>query len=235
MGTEGNMPSLVNVRLQEWTHGLDPCQSRISIFEHIRDIPYSLSVRMTDLKNAPEQILTLGKGYCSPKHYLLAAMFCKLGLDVVYATFPFLWNDPDIHYPPALRGLAAGMPVAYHLACRVRLGARWVLVDATWDRTLAKAGFPVNEHWDGFADTKCAVKPIRSAARTAHSRTATNEFFREGRRMVRAVLDGEQCHGDENDLAQYCLRKTGMRTPEETERIARFYSKFESWLESLRE
>jgi hypothetical protein len=229
------MPSLVDARLQEWTHGLDPCQSRISVFKHIRDIPYSLSVPITDLKNAPEQILNLGKGYCSPKHYLLAAMFRKLGLEVVYATFPFLWNDPDIHYPPALRELADGMPVAYHLACRVRLGARWVLVDVTWDSILAKAGFPVNEHWDGFADTKCAVKPIRSAVRTAYCRTVTNEPFHKGSRVDRSVLDGELYHGDKNDHAQYYRRKTGMRTQEEIERIARFYPEFESWLESLRE
>jgi hypothetical protein len=234
VGTDGYMPSLVNARFQEWTHGLDPCQSRISVFEHIRDIPYSLSVPMTDLKNAPEQILTMGKGYCSPKHYLLAAMFRKLGLDVVYVTFPFLWNDPDIHYPPALRRLAAGMPVAYHLACRVRLDARWVLVDATWDRILGKAGFPVNEHWDGFAETKCAVKPLRSAVRTAYCRTATSTPCHDDCEAELNPLDGEQNHGDEDDHLQYYRKKTRMRTSEEIERIARFYPEFKSWLESLR-
>jgi hypothetical protein len=32
----------------------------ISVFQHIRDIPYSLAVPMTDPKTAPEQILGLG-------------------------------------------------------------------------------------------------------------------------------------------------------------------------------
>jgi hypothetical protein len=34
----------------------------ISLFQHIRDIPYSLAVPMTDPKTSPEQILALGKG-----------------------------------------------------------------------------------------------------------------------------------------------------------------------------
>ena len=153
----------------------------ISVFEHIRDIPYSLAVPMTDPDTAPEQILSLGKGYCGPKHYLLAEMYRRLGYEVVYATFPFLWNDPDLLYPPELRQLATGLPVAHHLACRVRIDDRWVLVDATWDLPLACGGFPVNEHWDGQTDTLCAVKPLQSAVRTAFCRTATNEPYRDRR------------------------------------------------------
>lgn len=228
------MSSLVNEKLREWTHGLDPLQSRISVFEHIRDIPYSLSATITDHNTAPEQILSLGTGNCGPKHYLLATMYRKLDLDVVYATFPFLWNDPDIHYPAKLCRLAAGMPVAYHLACRVRIGARWVLVDATWDRPLAKAGFPVNEHWDGFAETKCAVKPLRSAVRTAYCRTATSEPCRDRYNVELNPLDGEQNHGDEDDHNQYYRKKTRMRTPEQIEQIARFYPEFDAWLAEVR-
>jgi hypothetical protein len=224
----------VNEKFQEWTNGFDPRQSRISVFEHIRDIPYSLSVRMTDPDIAPEKILTLEKGYCGPKHYLLAAMYRKLDLDVVYVTIPFLWNDPDLQYSPELRRLAAGMPVASHLACRVRIGARWVLVDATWDRPLVKAGFPINENWDGFADTKCAVKPLRSAVRTAFCSKATSEPYREGSEGEFHPRAGEQDHGDEDDHVRYYHDKTGMRTQEEIERIARFYSEFETWLVRMR-
>ena len=122
-------------------------------------------------------------------------MYRRLGVDVVFATFPFLWNDPDVRYPPHLRTLATGLPVAYHLACRVRINNRWVLVDATWDRPLKRAGFPVNEHWDGRADTLCAVKPLRSAIRTAFCRTATNEPCRTGRDAEYNPLDGERDHG----------------------------------------
>ncbi|MDD1687690.1 transglutaminase family protein [Methanoregula sp.] len=229
------MASLVSRFFQEWTGGLDPRQGRIAVFEHIRDIPYSLSVSMTDPKTSPEQILSLGKGYCGPKHYLLAAMYRKLDLDVVYATFPFLWNDPDLPYPPELRRLSAAMPVAYHLACRVRINGRWVLVDATWDRPLAKAGFPVNEHWDGFAEMRCAVTPLRSAVMTAYCRTATNEPCRDSQDAGLHPLDGEQDHGDEEDHMQYYRGKTGMRTSEQIGQIARFYPAFDAWLTKLRE
>ncbi len=61
---------------------------------------------MTDPRTAPERMLDLGRGYCGPKHYLLAEMYRRLGYDVVFATFPFLWNDPDIRYPEDLRQLA---------------------------------------------------------------------------------------------------------------------------------
>jgi hypothetical protein len=226
--------SLVSRSFREWTAGLSPVQARISLFLHVRDIPYSLAVSMTDPKTAPERCLLLGKGYCGPKHYLLAALMRQLDLDVVYATFPFLWNDPDLRYPPELRELAAIMPVAYHLACRVRINDRWVLVDATWDRPLATAGFPVNEDWDGFSDTKCAVKPLRSAVRTAHCRTATSTPCREDSTAEPGPLDGEQDHGDENSHSAYYDRKIRMRTPEEIGRIARFYPEFDAWLAAVR-
>jgi len=62
------MVSLVNTTFLEWTDGPDVPRSRISIFEHIRDIPYSLAFPISDPKTAPEQILMLGKGSCRPKH-----------------------------------------------------------------------------------------------------------------------------------------------------------------------
>jgi len=189
---------------------------------------------MSDPKTAPEQILSAGKGYCGPKHYLLAAMYRKLGLEVVFATFPFLWNDPDLRYSPDLRTLAAAVPIAYHLACRVRINGRWVLVDTTWDPPLARGGFPVNEHWDGLSETRCAVKPLRSAVRTVYCRTATNEPCRNNLEKELHTLDGEQATVDEAAHHRYYLQKTAMRTPEESEKISRFYPAFEEWLESLR-
>jgi hypothetical protein len=189
---------------------------------------------MTDPVSAPEQLLNLGRGYCGPKHFLLAAMYGKLGLDVVYATFPFLWNDPDIWFPQRLRECANQLPIAHHLACRVRINNRWVLVDATWDRPLAKAGFPVNERWDGIADMKCAVKPLRSAVRTAFCRTVTNKPRRDRCEAEFNPLDGEQDYGEVEGHTRQYREKTRMRTNDEIERIARFYPEFDAWLESLR-
>jgi hypothetical protein len=125
------MQSAVDNKFHEWTKSLDNHNSMVSIFEHIRDIPYSLSVPFTDSITSPEQLLVAGKGSCGPKHYLLAEMFRKLNMSVVYATIAFSWNDPDLRFPPSLRELAANLPVAYHLACRVQVGCRWILVDVT--------------------------------------------------------------------------------------------------------
>jgi hypothetical protein len=94
------MTSQVNDPFAEWTHGLDTRESMISIFTHIRDIPYSLVIPMPNPKTSPEQLFVAGKGSCGPKHYLLAEMYRKLNLSVVYATIAFSWNDQDLHYLP---------------------------------------------------------------------------------------------------------------------------------------
>jgi hypothetical protein len=154
------MTSLITETLAEWTEDLDTRQSMISVFTHIRDIPYSVSVPGSPPKTLAEQLLRAGKGSCGPKHYLLAEMFRLLNLNVVYATIAFSWNDPDLHYPSDLRNLAARLPSAYHISCRVQIGCRWVLVDATWDPPLARGGFPINGPWDGYSEMKWAVKPL---------------------------------------------------------------------------
>jgi hypothetical protein len=228
------MSGLVDEKFREWTAGLDVKEGMISVFQHIRDIPYSLAVPMTDPKTAPEQILVHGKGHCGPKHYLLAEMYQRLGFEVVYTTFPFHWNDQDLPYPSELRQLATGVPIAHHLACRVRIHKRWVVVDATWDRPLARGGFPVNEHWDGRADTLCAVKPFRSAVRTASSCTVTTRACHNGRERDPNPFNGEQDIEDADDAARYYRERTGVRTPEELEWIRRFYREFDRWLVNIR-
>jgi hypothetical protein len=225
---------LAKDRFAEWTQGLDTRKSMISIFSHIRDIPYSLGVPANDSKILQEQILIAGKGSCAAKHYLLAEMFRNLNLAVVYATFPFLWDDPDLHYPPQLRKLAAALPVTHHLACRIQIGCSWILVDATWDLPLAKAGFPVNEHWDGYSETKCAVKPLKSPVRTAFCRTGKNEPCRGKDEAVLEPVDGEKNHWEEEDRARYHAEKLSLRSSDDVERVRQFSREFNSWLETFR-
>jgi len=231
------MVSLVSQTFSEWTDGLDTRESMISIFEHIRDIPYSLVAfsGMHDPAQAPAVLLSHGSGNCAPKHYLLAGMYKKLHLNVVFATFPFVWNDPDIWYPPELRQLAAHLPVAFHLACRVQIGCRWVLVDATWDRPLAKAGFAVNEHWDGYSETKCAVRPLKSPVRTTYSRTLRVKPCREGGESEPCPTDGEKDHWEAEDRARYYRERVSLRTPDEEERTAGFIREFEEWIIKVRQ
>jgi len=128
----------MNHAFAEWTEGSIPARV-ISVFSHIPDIPYSLRIPLAHRETSPELLLAAGKGSCGPKHYLLAEMFRKLNLHVVYATIAFLWNYQDLQYPPELRKLARRFPIAYHLACRVQVGYRWIQVNATWDRPMVKA------------------------------------------------------------------------------------------------
>jgi len=229
------MTSLINDTFAEWTHGLDTRESMISIFSHIRDIPYSLIVPVSDPKTSEIQLLKAGKGSCGPKHYLLAEMFRKLNVSVVYATIAFSWNDPDLRYPPGLRKQAERLPIAHHLTCRVQIGCRWILVDATWDRPLAKAGFPVNDHWDGYSETRCAVKPLKPPVRTASCHNLTNELCRVKDEAELFPIDGEKDHWHAEDRAWYYREKVAARTPDEAERIAQFYLEFENWLVKMRQ
>ena len=89
--------------------GPDPRQSLIPVFEHIRDIPYSLAVPITGPAFAPERILNLGKGSCRDRNITWWREYRRLGFDVVYATFPFLWQT-RISNPPELSGSAMALP-----------------------------------------------------------------------------------------------------------------------------
>lgn len=228
------MTSLVNETFAEWTQGLDTRDSMVSIFSHIRDIPYSLAVPVYDQKISMEQLLLTGKGSCGPKHYLLAEMFRRLNLSVVFATIAFSWDDPDILYPPQLRELAAKLPIAHHLACRIQIGCRWILVDATWDSPLSKAGFPVNDHWNGYSEMRCAVKPLKSPVLAAFRHSLTNELCRAQNKAELCPIDGEKNHWQVEERARYYREKVSVHSPDEVTRISQFFRGFDAWFVNVR-
>ena len=99
------------------------------------------------------------RGSCSPKHYLLGSICEELGLQVVYLTYPFYWDELGVDYPDFIKRLAEEMPLTYHLAIEVWIGKEGFLLDATWDPPLEKMGFPVNKIGDELTNTKIAVVP----------------------------------------------------------------------------
>ncbi|MFC2022274.1 hypothetical protein ACFLTR_03590 [Chloroflexota bacterium] len=151
------MTKLVEEKFREWTQGKDVAEARLSIYERIRDIPYAVIPDLNDAERYID-ILKLGNGSCTPKHFLLCDMYQKLGMLVLYVVYPFRWDEVEINYPPRLRKLAKAMPTSYHLTCRVDIGGELVLVDATLDKALKKLGLPVNEEWDGTTNTLLPVK-----------------------------------------------------------------------------
>lgn len=152
------MYDIVNRKVDEWTRGKSAKDARITIYYKLRDIPYAVIPELNDSKQYT-QILALDKGSCTPKHFLLCNMYQRIGLEVLYAVYPFRWDEFAFLYPPELRRLAKAMPIGYHLACKVDINGRFILVDATLDPALQKIGLPVNREWDGIKDTLLAVNP----------------------------------------------------------------------------
>ena len=153
--------NIVDKKFNEWTQGLDPLQARISVFRHIRDIPYAVVPSIMDYRGY-RNIFKEGKGSCSPKHFLLCEMFHRLGLPVFYVVYPHRWEEIAKimgEYSERLEKMARALPVTRHLACKVEINDRLVLVDATFDLSLQKAGFTVNTGWDGKSDMLLPVSP----------------------------------------------------------------------------
>ena len=152
------MQNIVDETFAQWVRGRTEVESRIAIYNAIRDIPYAVIPELNDPLRYRE-ILALHKGSCTPKHFLLCAMYQKLGLEVLYAVYTFRWDEFEHLYPADLRKLVKSMPAGNHLACKVKINSKYVLVDATVDPPLRKAGFPVTISWGGVDDTVLPVVP----------------------------------------------------------------------------
>jgi transglutaminase-like putative cysteine protease len=152
------MNDLIGHTLEKWIGASSGKQALIAIFNRIRDIPYSVLPELNDPRNYT-RILEINAGSCTPKHLLMAEMYNRLGADVLLAVYPYRWAEFEELYPPSLWKLAQLMPPVNHLACRVFINGRYVLVDATIDLPLGSIGLPVNENWDGESDTVLPVLP----------------------------------------------------------------------------
>ncbi len=152
------MAELLEQRFREWTQGKNVTEARVSIYQRIRDIPYAVIPELVDAERYVD-MLKLWKGSCTPKHFLLCNMYQRLGMLVLYAVYPFRWDGVEINYPPQLKRLAEELPTSYHLACRVDIEGKLVLVDATLDTALRRLGLPVNKEWDGVSNTLLPINP----------------------------------------------------------------------------
>ena len=106
---------------QQWTAGKGTVQARISIYEKVRDIPYAVLPELINNERFAD-ILTLGRGSCTPKHFLLCNMFQRLGLMVLFAVYPFYWGERTeimVGSLEPLRRMTEALPMSHHLACRV--------------------------------------------------------------------------------------------------------------------
>jgi len=136
---------------------MDDISERIQIFNRIRDIPYGIIPELTNPKRCQE-IISLNKGFCYPKHFLLCRELSRMGLSVLIQAYEFEWKEFSSFFPSHLRQMAYKMPPEFHLNCLVDTGDGFVTVDATLDPALKKLGFKVNS-WDGLSSTDVLATP----------------------------------------------------------------------------
>jgi transglutaminase-like putative cysteine protease len=139
---------------------MEPVQQRISVFTHIRDIPYAIIPGWRNSDTIIRMMISENRGWCGPKHHLLVWMFRRMGIETRLVFIPFRWQDQQVRYPPGFHEILPYLPEAMHLCCKASLNGSWQLIDATWDPPLKDAGFPINERWDGFSETVPAVTEI---------------------------------------------------------------------------
>jgi hypothetical protein len=121
---------------------------RIDLFERIKKLPYA-----TDAAHTAVGLAIAGRGDCLAKSEALVEGFRELGYPA--RRVRWLYELPD--RPPEVELVGTRLDV--HSAAEVRIGDRWVLVDATHDPSLARAGLTV-AYWDGWSDTVPAYEPL---------------------------------------------------------------------------
>ena len=152
---------IIDEKFNEWTKDRSQLDAKINIYRQIRDIPYAIVPELIGFQNYAD-ILTVGKGSCSPKHFLLCEMFQRLGLSVLFVVYPHRWDESEDllgEYSEKLKRWRKNMPISHHVACKVEIDGSLVLVDATLDLPLQKACWPVNIAWDGRSDTVLPITP----------------------------------------------------------------------------
>ena len=128
-------------------------------FALVRDMPYRRAS-----SRRPEAIIEEWRGTCSGKHYLLADVFCELGLEsqVIMCTHRFTAENTG-HFPAELRELVAASPVPdVHTYLRVKTAEGWMVVDATWPSSAGPLGMTVNREFRPGSDMTIACDPIET-------------------------------------------------------------------------
>jgi hypothetical protein len=146
--------------IEKWCPQLSGREALVCTFDKVRDIPYGSTG-----ERKPEQIIQQNLGSCSGKHLLLSHLFTELGYENRVLTCLHHFNDAlpaGNTYPPRLIELVENYRILdFHHYIKLKKADRWLDVDATWDATLVKLGFPANTSWDGTRDTRVAVTPIK--------------------------------------------------------------------------
>jgi Transglutaminase-like superfamily len=146
---------IIRETFHSWTQGCTALQSRIRLFESVRDIPYCYPA-----SRDPTEVLMQRRSSCSGKHYLLGELFRMLGLRVRHMLCTHRFNEsPLVFSVPMQELLRKNEIVDFHDYLQIAVDDDWIDVDATWERGLREFGFPVNDEWDGKSPMLLSVVP----------------------------------------------------------------------------
>jgi hypothetical protein len=193
-------------KFRSWTDGLDPVESRIALFERVRDIPFRPTVNLYGDRDAPERTIAQHFGGSEAKSILLGTLFEMLNIRIMYVTYSFRWENLRVEFPSSLRQYVRAIPVSFHTAFKAEIDGEWALVDPTYDLPLGKVAFRVNRSWNGSSD------------------------------MMLGVVEREEIvHTDPIERAKYAKLRHDHYDEEQIASLTEFYEKLTPWLDSLRE
>ena len=120
----------------------------INAYEFVQKIPYK--VCKFDSTN---EFIKNNFGDCRHKHLFLFEVYSKLGFNVEEIKVFFDWKDLPIPLKK-LEVLNKSGTIFPHSALYLYKDNKKILVDATWQPSLEKIGFPITKNWNGNSDTK---------------------------------------------------------------------------------
>lgn len=145
----------IRAAYDDWTRGRDPAAARISLFEHVRDLPYQYPASRN-----PLDVLRRGSGSCSGKHYLLGELFRRQGVPVRHMMCTHRFNDSPLPFPERMQDLLRKNEIVdVHDYLQISVDGTWIDVDATWPLVLRDFGLPATDDWDGKSPMTLSVIP----------------------------------------------------------------------------
>src|ERR1035437_9084866 len=116
---------IIRETFHAWTQGCTALQSRIRLFESVRDIPYCYPA-----SRDPTEVLTQRRSSCSGKHYLLGELFRMLGLRVRHMLCTHRFNEsPLVFSVPMQELLRKNEIVDLHDYLQIAVDDDWIDVD----------------------------------------------------------------------------------------------------------
>ncbi|GAG13701.1 unnamed protein product [marine sediment metagenome] len=148
--------------VKEWSGSLPLEQKIVRLFERVRDIPFGCMG-----SRDPEDVYQKNMGTCSGKNLLLRELYNEIDIETKDMLTLHRFNDlvwfptesyPLLQLPAEIEEILNRGPVYdFHNYTRISVDGRWINVDATFDKSLSRYGFVVNENWNGKTDTMLCV------------------------------------------------------------------------------